>query len=94
MLLDLEQNDSPTLYMFCSFMKNGISGYVYIAAWLSYNKRAEVWTLIIKFVIEEESHTNSQDVNANALYSTSTDDLETILHFLDFKETKESPKNT
>lgn len=39
-------------------------------------------------------HCNSQTIDANALYSASEEDLETLFRFLDFHEMRESPRYT
>ena len=64
------------------------------AAWLSQNNDAGLECLIPMSLNKCRSHNTSQTVTAMALYSSSANDLEMVLCFLDFHEIKESPIKT
>jgi hypothetical protein len=65
---------------------------IWRAAWLSYkSKAAKVWG-IWRSWSKLSNQTISQVVEANERYSTYAEDWEMIVCFLDFQETKESPK--
>lgn len=50
--------------------------------------------LTCKSLSDRTSQETSLTVAANALYSASADELETVVCFYDFHETKKSPRNT
>lgn len=62
------------------------------AAWLSQNSRVALGCFTCKSQRRKSNQTISHTTTAIELYSASANDLETIFCFLDFHETKESPK--
>ena len=67
---------------------------IWIAASLSLNNKATLSCFTFRSFNKYRIQVTSHTAIAIDLYSTSAVDLETVLCFLDFKETNESPRNT
>lgn len=67
---------------------------MWMTALLSQNRRAGWGCKMWKSLKRENSHINSQHVEAMDRYSNLAEKRETVYCFLDFYDTKESPKNT
>ena len=67
---------------------------MWIAAWLSQQRRAGWSWLMVKSFGKPTNHTNSLTKVAIVLYSNSAEDLEPVCCFLDLQEISDSPKNT
>ena len=67
---------------------------MWIAAWLSQKRRAGLVELMPKSRSSFFNHSSSPVVAAMARYSALADDLEMVVCFFAFQETKDSPRKT